>query len=165
MIDFMQILELEDKYMGTMEQVGKEIGNLSAHTLLDKFRFFELAVFNFIIGNNDMHLKNFSMIRQEEEWVLTPAYDLLNVKIVLPKDKDEFALKLGGKNKNQIRSYFEQFGTVLGLNEKQILSVFKRIEKWLPKAQDCIQNSFLNDKNQNAYLKTIEEGIKRLRIK
>ena len=62
MIDFLQIMELEDKYMGTMERLGNTIGELSSHTLLDKYRFFELAVFNYIIGNNDMHLKNFSMI-------------------------------------------------------------------------------------------------------
>ncbi len=62
MIDFMQILELEDKYLGTMENLGKTIGELSVNTLMDKLRFFELALFNFIIGNNDMHLKNFSMI-------------------------------------------------------------------------------------------------------
>jgi serine/threonine-protein kinase HipA len=59
MIDFLQILELEDKYKGTMETLGKTIGELSANTLLDKLRFFELTVFNYIIGNNDMHLKNF----------------------------------------------------------------------------------------------------------
>ncbi|HMU04480.1 MAG TPA: HipA domain-containing protein, partial [Saprospiraceae bacterium] len=61
MIDFLQILELEDKYKGTMEILGKNIGELSVNTLLDKLRFFELSVFNYIICNNDMHLKNFSM--------------------------------------------------------------------------------------------------------
>lgn len=54
-IDFLQILELEDKYMGTMEHLGKKIGELSTNTLVDKLRFFELTVFNYIIGNNDMH--------------------------------------------------------------------------------------------------------------
>ena len=39
MIDFQQILELEDKYKGTMELVGKTIGELSVNTLLDKLRF------------------------------------------------------------------------------------------------------------------------------
>jgi serine/threonine-protein kinase HipA len=61
MIDFLQILELADKYMGTMEMLGKKIGELSENTLLDKFRFLELTIFNYIVGNNDMHLKNYSM--------------------------------------------------------------------------------------------------------
>ncbi|MCB0535849.1 MAG: HipA domain-containing protein, partial [Saprospiraceae bacterium] len=83
MIDFLQILELEDKYKGTMEMLGKEIGELSVNTLYDKLRFFESTVFNFIIGNNDMHLKNYSMFLSEMGWVLSPSYDLLNVKMIL----------------------------------------------------------------------------------
>ena len=66
MIDFLQILELEDKYKGNMETLGKAIGELSTNTLLDKMRFFELAVFNYVIGNNDMHLKNFSMWQTDQ---------------------------------------------------------------------------------------------------
>jgi serine/threonine-protein kinase HipA len=102
MIDFLQILELEDKYKGTMEMVGKTIGELSANTLLDKLRFFELTVFNYTIGNNDMHLKNFSMWLNKFGWTLSPAYDLLNVKMILPKDKEDSALLLGGK-KNEFQ--------------------------------------------------------------
>lgn len=164
MIDFLQILELEDKYLGTMEQVGKTIGELSSHTLLDKLRFFELTVFNFIIGNNDMHLKNFSMILSDDQWVLSPAYDLLNVKIILPKDENETALLLGGKRKNQNRKYFERFASVLQLNEKQMSSVFKRISKWLPKAEKLIQNSFLTEELKVVYLNTMKEKIERLDI-
>ncbi|MCC9043696.1 HipA domain-containing protein [Myroides sp. M-43] len=162
MIDFLQILELEHKYLGTMEQVGKTIGDLSAHTLLDKFRFFELAVFNFIIGNNDMHLKNFSMILSNNDWLLAPGYDLINVKLILPKDDEDTALMLGGKKKNHDKSYFERFGTVLQLNEKQINSVFTRIKKWLPKAEKLIKESFLSAQLKQDYLIGIIERIKRL---
>ncbi|MDD2387920.1 MAG: HipA domain-containing protein, partial [Bacteroidales bacterium] len=85
MIDFLQILELADKYKGTMETLGKTIGALSVNTLLDKLRFFESTVFNYIIGNNDMHLKNYSMLLSDIGWVLSPFYDFLNVKIILPQ--------------------------------------------------------------------------------
>ncbi|WP_461534410.1 HipA domain-containing protein [Sinomicrobium sp.] len=162
MIDFLQILELEDKYLGTMEQLGKAIGELSAHTLLDKFRFFELAVFNFIIGNNDMHLKNFSMIHSDAGWVLAPAYDLLNVKIILPKDEEEIALLLGGKKKNHNRKYFERFAATLQLNEKQMNSVFNRISKWQPNAEKLIQESFLTEELKADYIKSIHRQLSQL---
>ncbi|MCU0404719.1 MAG: HipA domain-containing protein [Chitinophagaceae bacterium] len=110
MIDFLQILELEDKYKGTMERLGKTIGELSVNTLLDKLRFFESTVFNYIIGNNDMHLKNYSMFLSDMGWVLSPFYDLLNVKIILPKDKEDMALLLGGKKENLNKGYFDHFG-------------------------------------------------------
>lgn len=151
MIDFLQILELEDKYLGTMENVGKRIGELSVNTQLDKLRFFELALFNFIIGNNDMHLKNFSMFLSEIGWVLSPAYDLLNVKIILPKDHDDTALLLGGKRKNFDKGYFNRFGAVLKLNEKQINSVYKKLNTWLPQALDLIDISFIDDNKKAQY--------------
>lgn len=155
MIDFHQILELEDKYKGTMELVGKTIGELSINTLFDKLRFFELAVFNYIIGNNDMHLKNFSMFLSINGWVLSPAYDLLNVKIILPKDDDDTALLFGGKKKNFNKLYFDRFGSILNLNEKQVKSVYKKLEKWLPEAIDLIERSFLNTDKQKQYIDLI----------
>ena len=85
MIDFLQILELADKYKGTMESLGSTIGVLSANTLLDKLRFFESAVFNYVIGNNDMHLKNYSMLLSEFGWVLSPFYDFFEREANLTK--------------------------------------------------------------------------------
>jgi serine/threonine-protein kinase HipA len=162
MIDFLQILELEDKYKGTMETLGKTIGELSANTLLDKLRFFELTVFNYIIGNNDMHLKNFSMWLSDQLWTLSPAYDLLNVKIILPKDKEDMALMLGGKKMNFSKESFNRFGEVLKLNEKQINSVFKKLDTWLPKAIQLIDSSFLNNHNKVEYKSIIHQRLNRL---
>ncbi|MCP4523517.1 MAG: HipA domain-containing protein [Candidatus Gracilibacteria bacterium] len=155
MIDFLQIMELEDKYKGTMERLGKEIGELSENSLFDKLRFFELAVFNYIIGNNDMHLKNFSMFLSEIGWVLSPAYDLLNVKIILPEDQEDTALLLGGKKENLTKKYFDRFSEVLKLNEKQRNGVYKRVEKWFPKAIKLIGKSFLSVDNQHEYINVI----------
>jgi serine/threonine-protein kinase HipA len=160
MIDFLQILELEDKYKGNMETVGKTIGELSVNTLFDKLRFFESTVFNYVIGNNDMHLKNYSMFLSEQGWILAPFYDLLNVKLILPKDKEDFALMLGGKKKNFKKGYFDSLGEVLKLNEKQINSVYKRLEKWLPKAIDLINDSFLDEERKSNYEELVRERVK-----
>ena len=159
MIDFLQIMELDDKYLGTMENLGKTIGELSVNTLMDKLRFFELSLFNFIIGNNDMHLKNFSMWLSEMGWVLSPAYDLLNVKLVLPKDKDDTALLLGGKRKNFNKEYFDRFGETLKLNNKQINSVYKKLDSWLVEAIQLIDDSFLNDMNKQQYKELITKRV------
>lgn len=159
MIDFLQILELEDKYKGTMETLGKTIGELSANTLLDKLRFFELAVFNYTIGNNDMHLKNFSMWLNQFGWTLSPAYDLLNVKMVLPEDKEDTALLLGGKKENFNKGYFDRLGAVLKLNDKQINAVYKRLGKWLPKALQLIDLSYLNEEHKNSYKALITQRV------
>lgn len=157
MIDFLQILELEDKYKGSMERLGKAIGELSANILLDKLRFFELTVFNYVIGNNDMHLKNFSMWLTEMGWTLSPAYDLLNVKLILPQDTEDMALLLGGKKMNFNKGYFDRFGNVLNLNERQINAVYKRLKNWLPKALELIDISFLKEEHKITYKELITE--------
>lgn len=160
MIDFLQILGLADKYMGTMENLGKTIGELSVNTLFDKLRFFESTIFNYVIGNNDMHLKNYSMFLSEMGWVLSPFYDLLNVKLILPKDKEDLALMMGGKKLNFNKGYFDRFGTVLNLNHKQINSVYKRLEKWLPNAISVVNDSFLAEERKQDYNNLITARVK-----
>ena len=159
MIDFLQILELEDKYKGASELLGKTIGQLSANRLQDKLRFFEITLFNFLIGNNDIHLKNFSMWLSDIGWVLSPAYDLLNVKIILPKDDEDLALMLGGKKKNFNKDYFDRFGEVLDLNSKQLNFVYNKLIDWAPAALKMIDDSFLNNVNKKKFKNLIKERV------
>jgi serine/threonine-protein kinase HipA len=151
MIDMFQITEAYDKYRSSIEKVGKAIGTYSENTLLDKIFYFELVLFVFLTGNNDMHLKNFSMIESSSGWVLAPAYDLLNVVIVLPEDKEELALTLAGKKRKLNQDHFRELGIGLGLNDKQIKGVFNRFLKNKSKADAWIDQSFLSDEMKTAY--------------
>lgn len=162
MLDMFQILEAFDKYKSSMERVGKALQLYSENTLLDLLSIFELTVFSFITGNNDMHLKNFSMIKTRSGWTLSPAYDLLNVSIANPEDKEELALTLGGKKKKFTRIQFEQFGESLGLSSKQIKGVFKRLEKNKSKALVWIDQSFLSKSMKKAYIEILNERYTRI---
>ncbi len=162
MIDMFQITEAFDKYRSSMEKVGKALGSFSSNTLLDKTYYFDLAVFSFLTGNNDMHLKNFSMIEGSSGWVLSPAYDLLNVAIIFPEDSEELALTLDGKKKKLKREHFEQLGKSLGLTAKQIKGTFNRMMKNKLKALDWIDQSFLSEKMKIAYKDLLEEKYNQL---
>lgn len=164
MIDMFQITEAFDKYKGSMEKVGKALDSYSSNTLLDKTYFFDLALFSFLTGNNDMHLKNFSMIESVSGWVLSPGYDLLNVAIVFPEDTEELALTLVGKKNKLKREHFEQLGEGLGLTPKQIKSAFNRIIKNRSNASDWIERSFLSDEMKIAYNNVIEERYNKLEL-
>ncbi len=157
MLDMFQTLEAFDKYKGSMERVGKAIGSYSDNTLLDKLYFFEIAVFSFLTGNNDMHLKNFSLIKRGDIWSLSPAYDLLNVSIVNPEDDEELALTLEGKKKKIKKEHFERLGENLGLNRKQINGVFKRFFRNKKLAIGWIRSSFLSEEYQEKYIGLLEE--------
>ncbi|WP_281682040.1 HipA domain-containing protein [Zunongwangia profunda] len=156
MIDMFQIVEAFDKYRGSMERIGKAINEYAENTLLDLLRYYELTVFSFLTGNNDMHLKNFSLIKADYGWTLSPAYDLLNVSIVNPDDQEELALTLAGKKKKITRKLLIDFGLDLGLTQKQINGVFKRFQKFKNKAIALIQNSFLSEEMQQAYIELLE---------
>jgi serine/threonine-protein kinase HipA len=98
MIDMFQITEAFDKYKSSMERIGKSLNNYSYNPMLDMVFFYELTLFSFLTGNNDMHLKNFSMIESASGWILSPAYDLLNVSIINPDDNEELALTMVKSN-------------------------------------------------------------------
>lgn len=165
MLDMFQITEAFDKYKSSMEKVGKAIDQHSENTLLDKIFYFELALFSFLIGNNDMHLKNFSMINNQSGWVLAPAYDLLNVAIVFPEDKEELALTISGKKKKLKQEHFIQLGENLGLTKKQIDGVFKRMLNNLPLATSLIKESFLTDDMKTAYINVLDSRYKQVGLK
>ncbi len=157
MLDMFQITEAFDKYKSSMEKIGKALGSYSSNTVLDKIFFFELAVFSFLTGNNDMHLKNFSMIQSNSGWLLSPAYDLLNVTIVNPEDKEEMALTIEGKKSKLTRSNFEALGKSLNLTDKQITGVFKRFNKNKSVAIKWIENSFLSDDMKVRYIELLSK--------
>lgn len=156
MIDMFQITEAFDKYKSSMEKVGKALNSYSDNTLLDNTFYFDLALFSFLTGNSDMHLKNFSMIESSSGWGLSPAYDLLNVAIVFPSDKDDFALALAGRKNKLKREYFEQLAKGLELTDKQIKKTFQRMVKNKAKAIGWIDQSFLSNEMKNAYKEVLE---------
>lgn len=151
MLDMFQITEAFDKYKSSMEKVGKAVSEYSSNTLLDAIRLYEVVIFSYITGNNDMHLKNFSMILQGENWVFSPAYDLLNVQLHLPEDKEETALTIGGKKSRLTKADFINLGLKFGLSDKQIANIFKRFIKAEKKMMALIDISFLMQENKVIY--------------
>ncbi|WP_420385752.1 HipA domain-containing protein [Roseivirga sp.] len=162
MLDMFQITEAFDKYRGSMEKIGKALNEYSENTLLDKVFLFELTLFCFLTGNNDMHLKNFSMINSPAGWILAPAYDMLNVSILLPEDTEELALTVDGRKKNISRANFENFAKGMGLTAKQIDGVFQRMKSNKHQAIQWIENSFLSSDMTNRYISTLESRYQRL---
>ena len=162
MLDMFQITEAFDKYKSSMEKVGKALHLYSENTLLDKIFFLELSVFSFLTGNNDMHLKNFSMIESPSGWTLAPAYDLLNVTILNRDDTEELALTLCGKKKKIDKDHFAQLGKGMGLTDKQIQGVFNRMTKSRPNALEWIDKSFLSEEMKNAYKLVLKNKYEQL---
>lgn len=165
MEDMCQLSErpTEYKYKSSYEQVAKVIARYSATPVLDLMRYYELLLFCWLTGNNDMHLKNFSLYRPTNTgYVLTPAYDLLNVAIVNPKDTEELALTLNGKKRKLTRTDFEKAMLGSGVNGKVISNIFRKFLRVYPSWESTIRTSFLPQDLQNAYWALVQERINRL---
>jgi serine/threonine-protein kinase HipA len=153
MEDFCQLSEFltENKYKGSYERAGKLILQHCTNTRLDALNYFELLVFCYLTGNNDMHLKNFSLLYLEDSIVLSPAYDLLNVNLVFPKDTEETALLLGGKRKNIKLKDFDALGDLLRIPAKARANSYTKFRSIDESVQGLINASFLNDEGKERY--------------
>lgn len=114
MEDFCQLDQrlTQDKYKSSYERCAKVIMKYSHQSGLDLTEFYLRLIFSFIVGNSDMHLKNFSLIEEEQssqKYMLSPAYDLLPINILMPEDTEEFALTMNGKKRNLRRNDFLKF--------------------------------------------------------
>ena len=93
------------KYQSSMEKVADVLNDFCAFPALEKIKLFKLLLFNFLIGNEDAHLKNWSLITRNNKIELSPAYDLLNSTIVLRgANIEELALPLAGKKRKLTRA-------------------------------------------------------------
>ncbi|MGH2620664.1 MAG: HipA domain-containing protein [Anaerolineales bacterium] len=113
-----QILSATDKYSGSLERVGKTIRAHVANIGLDSIEFFERVLLCFVIGNGDMHLKNWAILISEGSIVsLAPCYDLVSSRIYIPNE-DETALTINGKKNKLIRGDFEALGASLEIDPR-----------------------------------------------
>ena len=152
----------EYKYKGSYEQIAKTIALYSDIPKLDLTNYFMLLLFCFVTGNNDMHLKNFSLYRPKSAYQLAPAYDLLNVSIANPDDKEEIALTLSGRKSNLTMNDFLRLATSMGLEETVAMRLINNMHNCLPKWKSLIHNSFLSDNMKEVYEKLITSRLNRL---
>ena len=166
MEDLCQLSEqlTEKKYRGSYEKISKVIKQYSAAPMLDVVNFWQVVMFSWIVGNSDMHLKNFSLYVPKGEYVLSPAYDMLNTLIVMPEDKEELALSLNGKKSKITWRDFIQAMTGSGVPEKVQETMRTQFMKVQKKWEETIRNSFLSEEMQDSYITMINERLGRLSI-
>lgn len=150
--DFCQLAELltENKYKSSYEKAGRIVATYCSKGL-DLLTYFELVLFSYLCGNNDMHLKNFSLLHIPNGAVLSPAYDLLNVSLVNPADKEEMALTLNGKKRKLRLADFVTLAESLGIAKKVYTHSFKRFASRNKDVEALIASSFLRPEMKKGY--------------
>lgn len=161
--DFAQLSEhtRDTKYNSSMEKVAKIIEQFCTFPEVEKQQLFIRVLFNYLVGNEDMHLKNFSLITIKGKTQLAPAYDYLNSTIALGVAKEEMALPLHGKKRNfkktDIINYYayEQ----LGLNDKVVQIILDNFQSQFGQWRELVRASFLSDPMKKAYLDVLAQRV------
>ena len=168
MEDFCQLSNrpTSDKYKGSYEECGRIIKKYSVRTGIDISEFFLRLVFCNVIGNSDMHLKNFSLIEKDagsREFILSQAYDLLPVNTILPSDKDFMALTLNGKKRNLRKKDFLILAEKIGLNEKAARNIISKVLSNEGIFTDKISESLMSDDYKQRLIKLMTERMSLLK--
>lgn len=164
MEDMCQLTErqTEHKYKGSHEQIAKAITRFAWNTQFDLTVFYEQVLFSFLTGNADMHLKNFSLLKDAEgHYNLSPAYDLVPSTLLI-NEMEELALTLNGRKSKLTRADFETAMRAAGLNDRAILNLFNRMKKAMPKWMAFIGLGFVPEELKERYRALIMERAVRM---
>ncbi|HEY9166640.1 MAG TPA: HipA domain-containing protein [Candidatus Kryptonia bacterium] len=159
--DFAQLAgkSRDTKYDYSMEKVAGIVETYCTFPLVEKVKLLRLTLFNFLAGNEDQHLKNFSLITRNGKVSLSPVYDLINTTIALVNPQEEIALPLKGKKRNLTReTLIDYLGRErLGLNDRTIENVTGSIRHAIPRWNELIEKSFLSGKMKENYSALLAE--------
>lgn len=159
--DFAQILDETDKYKGSVEQIGRKLKEISSAPGYDTQLLFERVALNFILGNGDAHLKNYSILYKGKDDIrLTPAYDLVCSKLVLPEEEDS-AIAINGKKNKLQREDFDRLAEYLNV---PIKIRYENFEKKFGVMKKIIGASSIDKERQRQFLAIVKERISRLRL-
>ncbi len=149
----------EDKYKGSVERIGKLLRHFSVYPGLDIVDLFERVIFNFLCGNGDMHLKNYSLLETSEGMRLAPAYDLVSTLLAVPDEPEESALTINGKKSKLDRSDFDTLGRNLGIAEPATRKIYEKAVKSREVMISIVKESRLPESMQAILCKLFEERM------
>ena len=167
--DFAQLTgnSRDTKYNWSMEKLLPVIDSYCTFPMIEKRKLFRRTIFCFITGNEDMHLKNFSLITKNNITELSPAYDLLNTTISMEKVTEELALPLAGKRRKITREIlYDYYGMdKMKLNDKILAAEERNLIEKKEALKNLINISFLNDDMKIKYSDLLNERYQRLNRK
>ena len=150
------------KYEYSYEEAGYLIQKYVPAWKVEMDKYFSLVVFNYLFSNGDAHLKNFSLLENENgDYFLSPAYDLINTRIHV--DDSDFALDRGlfadgfksetfKKSLHPGKADFIEFGRRIGIDIHRAEKLLTPFLTQQGKVELLVKRSFLPVPTQRGYL-------------
>ena len=156
----------ETKYESSMEKVAAVVDRFCTFPAIERVKLLERTLFSFLTGNEDMHLKNFSLITRADRIEMAPAYDMVNSTLVIANAQEELALPIRGKKsqltKNDLLNYFAV--ERLHINARVLADIIERFRGAFKKWDGLIAASFLSTQKKSQYADILAERKARLQL-
>ena len=161
------------KSNGSYEDIAKAMKIHVAAYPVEIEKYFERIVFNYLLSNGDAHLKNFSLQQtQSGDYLLSPAYDLINTSIHIPSDSF-FALEEGLFSEHyETESFralgfyayddFYEFGLRIGMLENRVKYLLDKYRNKNNQTYLLTQRSFLSESIKEQYINHYTNRLKML---
>lgn len=158
---------------GSYEDIAKAMKEYVAAYAVEIEKYFERIIFNYLFGNGDAHLKNFSLQQtQSGDYLLSPAYDLINTSIHIPADSF-FALEDGlFSDDYETESFrilgfyayddFYEFGLRIGMLENRVKHLLNKYRNKNNQTLFLTQCSFLTQPIKERYINHYTDRLKML---
>ncbi len=160
------------KYEFSYEEIAELLKIHLPAYMVEIEKFFRRILFNFLFSNGDGHLRNFSIYRDDKfgDYLLTPAYDLLNTKLHDPTE-GEIAMELF-KDKYKTESFiskgqlgradFEEFGKRIGIKQIRIKKIIEYMTSKSKSVYNLINRSPMTKELKDLYRFMYDDRMERI---
>jgi serine/threonine-protein kinase HipA len=158
------------KYDASYEELAGLMRRFCPAAAVENPKVFFLILFNYVFANGDAHLKNFSLYRSEQgDYILTPAYDLLNTAVHFPNEPtatglDFFADGHFTPSYEALGFYssadFIALGTAFGVMEDEVHEMISLFHDHREKVERMIEVSHLSAEAKSRYFSKFTDRMK-----
>lgn len=154
------------KYDGSYEELGRILKQYCGAYPIEIEKLFRLIVFNYAIGNGDAHFKNFSLVPTPlGDFVLSPAYDLLNTKLHIPTESstaldlfaDDFETEAYRQNGFYSGADFLELAERFGVRTDRAKNIVRTVESLPEKANALVRVSLLSEGARDSYMAVVRD--------
>jgi serine/threonine-protein kinase HipA len=160
------------KYEYSYEEMADLVQQYIPAAMVELEKLFSLIVFNYLICNDDAHLKNYGVLETKQgDYILSPAYDLINTSLHVDDTamaldeglfKDDYTTESFEANAFYAYDDFYEFGLKIGLVKSRIVKILNKFRSNSERVQSLTERSFLNDEMKKAYMDSYLNKLKAL---
>ena len=162
------------KYTGSYEEMAEIVRRFCPAAAVELPKLFFRILFDYVFANGDAHLKNFSLYESGlGDYVLTPAYDLLNTQVHFPNEIGRLAMDLFADGDYMTPEYeelgyftepdFVRLGSCYGVKEVRVYRMISEFHQKKDKVLDLLSRSFLSEQARTRYREIFIDRLQALR--